>query len=250
MKRIRIGTFVGVVTLGLALAGCGGWSTLSDKAAGLIEPELEYRDYSPKGDRWRLAHLFAPVDQRLQVLARDMTTVESFPDPSWYSRVLERHPWITSVAAVDSKGRLLGRAPETAIMPLDTEMFLDFKDDWERAVFKAFFFQTELGPQGYLVQPTFLRNEWVGLIVAQFDPRSLRAYSPEPDNLAVLHPDLPLWPATEANGANALTEIDWRAVLRDDVGGRLELDDDGYTWLARHIGDSFIIYAVRNRDGA
>lgn len=250
MTRARFAIAVCLTTFALMLSGCGWWSPLTDKAASITSPKIDYRNYAPKGDKWRLAKLFSPVDQRIQVVVRELSSIETFPTPEWYERLMDRNPWLTSVAAVDAKGRLLGRLPEEAMRPLDTGQFLEFKSSWEQAEFKSFFFQTELGPEICLVQPMFVRNDWVGLIIAQFDPRSLRQFSPEPDELTVLHRDILLWPSTNANGAKALASVDWEKVLRKSVGGQMELDGRTFTWLARHIGDSFMVYAVQNRDGA
>ncbi len=250
MTRARLAIAASLTILALMLSGCGWWYSLTDKAASATDPELDYKDYAPAGDKWRLAKLFTPVDQRIQLVARELSSIETFPNPEWYERLMDRNPWLTSVAAVDANGRLLGRLPEEAMKPLDTEQFLEFKSSWEQAEFKSFFFQTELGPEICLVQPMFLRNNWIGLIIAQFDPRSLRQFSSESDELAVLHQGLLLWPSTDANGAKALSGVDWEAVLKKSVGGRMKLDGRTFTWLARHIGDSFMIYAVQSRDGA
>lgn len=214
----------------------------------MVNPELEYKGYSPTGDKWRLANLFAPVDQRIQTLTRELSTIESFPPPEWYEGLMARTPWLTSVAAVDAQGRLLGRLPESAISPLDIGQFLEFKEEWERATFKSFFFQTDLGPEVCFVQPMFVRNKWVGLVIAQFDPRALRQFSPEPDDLTLLHADMLLWPSTPANRAEVLVGVDWEDILRNRVSGSLEKEGQSYTWLARSIGGTYMIYAVRNRD--
>lgn len=232
------------------LSGCGWWTAFRDKASQVVDSKPEYKSYAPEGDKWRLARLFAPVDQRIQIVARELSSIETFPGPEWYERLMDRNPWLTSVAAVDAKGRVLGRLPEDAIKPLDAEQFLEFRMSWERAEFRSFFYQTDLGPEVYLVQPMFLRNDWVGLIIVQFDPRSLRQFVSDSDDLAVIHQDLLLWPSTSANGAEPLSRVDWRGILKSRVSGQIRLDGETYTWLARHIGDSFMIYAVQNRDGA
>jgi len=231
------------------LCGCGWWSSFSEKTSSLTDPRLDYADYAPHGDRWRLARLFAPVDERIHAVTKELVAIETFPGADWYESFMERNPWLASVAAVDSQGRLLGRLPDVALMPLDPQEFMSHQEDWERATFRSFFRQTALGPEICFVQPMFLRNNWVGLIIVQFDPRSLRQYSPEPERLAVLHPGLPLWPATDANGAGALVRMDWDGILRKRVGGTLKLENETYTWLARHIGDTYMIYAVLNRAG-
>ncbi|EMG38754.1 hypothetical protein PCS_00385 [Desulfocurvibacter africanus PCS] len=248
MTSIRLAFAASLICLTLALSGCGWWYSLTEGASSLVNPKLEYQGYAPSGDKWRLANLFAPVDQRIQALTRELSTIESFPAPEWYERLLARNPWLTSIAAVDAQGQVLGRLPEAAIFPLDAGQFLEFKADWERAQFKSFFFQTDLGPEVCLVQPMFLRNKWVGLIIAQFDPRTLRQFSPVPDDLTLLHAGTLLWPPTPANEAEILVGVDWEATLRDRVSGTLEKEGRSYTWLARYIGDTYLIYAVRNRD--
>ncbi len=248
MTSIRSAFAASLICLALANSGCGWWYSLSDGASSLVNPKLEYKEYAPSGDKWRLANLFAPVDQRIQALTRELSTIESFPAPEWYGRLLDRYPWITSIAAVDAQGRLLGRLPENAITPLDAGQFLEFAADWERATFKSFFSQTDLGPEVCLVQPVSLHNKWVGLIIVQFDPRSLRQFSPAPEGLTLLHSGLLLWPSTPVNEAEVLVGVDWEAILRDRVSGTLEREGRSYTWLARHIGDTYVIYAVRNRD--
>lgn len=244
-----------VVLLLFVLVALGGCETLHDtfrwigRANDVVDPKIDYANIPESGPLKRLALLFTPVDERIEMLERRVSVRESRPDAAWLNSMALDFPWVSGTAVVDTHGAVLQQVPETGIKPLYATEFLALSQDWKQTPLRAEIRRTDFGPEIYLLQPILEKGEWRGLLIVHFDPRNLMRYSPEPDRLMVLSGGAPLWPTLPKNNAEALVSVDWEDLIAHRVNGEVTVEGRTFTWLARTLGGKNIIYAVRNREG-
>ena len=236
----------------LLLVAAGGCSTLrtaqtyAEEAVSFInpDPEIDYQDLPKDGPEEVLAYLFAPVDERIQLLAEGMITVDSKPGREWFESFGLRYPWLTGVAVLDTDGKVDVAMPEQGLRKLPAQELLALRENWVRGGLAVTVRKDELGPEVYFVQPITEEGVFSGLVVSHFDPRSLRRYCPDPDRLLMWTPDVDLWPIDGAKEREAIHSMDWDDVLTDKVHGHVGERPHKYVWVARRLGNTHILYAA------
>jgi hypothetical protein len=217
------------------------------KAGDIADPEIDYEKMPGSKAEKRLAELFAPVDERIEFLVQDVVVREVRPDDDWYSSLAISYPWVSGIAVLDREGQVVERFPSPGVKPLFPEEFLALSPEWQLGGLKAVIKDTDFGPEVYLVRANFENNEWQGLLVVHFDPRILMRYSPDPESLLVFTAQAPLWPTMARNQALPLLTLDWEDTLESKIHGKVRAEGRKFTWLARALGDTHIIYAVPNK---
>jgi hypothetical protein len=235
----------------LSLAGCGYWEGTKDASVqvykGYINPDpsvdLKRKGLTSKSDR-KLAALFTPVDRQIDEVLIILGNQDEFPPQTWLDTFMTRFPWMGGVSVAALDGSVLAQQPEVALKTLDFQILAKLADDLRARKTRAFLLSTELGPELCVATPFFKSNVLAGAIVAHFDPRTLAAYSPKPEDLYMLSPQGPLWTDGEAPDQE-LIATGWTKLLKSSIRGTVKTGRDTYVWIARFIGTDPIIYATK-----
>ena len=148
------------------------------------------------------------------------------------------------MALLDTEGIVQAQLPPVSIRPLDFEPLKEYQKRYEIRKMAAHISIDELGPVIYVAMPFYENNNYAGLLVGYFDPRSLLEFCPNPEDLIIISPEGVLWPGGKPGLADALMSYAWSEELRDEVQGEREADGTLYAWQARWIGQLEIVYVT------
>ena len=186
----------------------------------------------PKIPEPLLAQLADPGRMKL---SRVLSCQDTPPENDWVQQLFSSFSWLTGVALVDTSGVAKFQAPASFIRPLDFAPLLELSDRYKARKLGAVVKTDEFGTVVMLAAPYFENNEWTGLIVAFFDPRSLLHFSPDPSALAVVSSDGTAWPGGSEQGAS-LASIQWDAILKSNVQGEMSAAGGKWIWVSRNLG--------------
>jgi hypothetical protein len=204
--------------------------------------ELELSGHEPWEER--MAALFAPVDSRIDFLARTLDARDQLPSEEWTEALFSGSPWISGLAAVSLAGEVLDQQPEVPMKPLSYEPLTAIGDGWKDRRLRSVVEETPLGPEVLLGTPFFDGKDLAGVIVAHFDVRSVIASSPSPEDLVLFTPGVMLWEGPAGPAAVEVLALPWAEILADEVQGSFTAGGREYNWLARYLGGTPFIYAV------
>jgi hypothetical protein len=253
LKRTTVLLAVAALCLGLA-SGC---STVRNTWKDTKKLYKDYIDTDPTIDLTdegisdpglqKLAKLFGPVDQRLEMFIRVYYTQDSPPEAEWCEQLLRDFPWLSGVAVVNKDGTIRMQQPLIAMRQLNFESILGFEDRYTRRGLSAAVAVDDMGPLVYVGAPFFENNEYAGAIVSWFEPRNIVEASPAPAELVMLQPEAVLWP-TEQSGEGAgqgFLAANWTEVLKTEVQGEIQAGGGRYVWQSRYIGQMPILYLTQ-----
>lgn len=252
MKRI----VVLLLLLSLGLAGChagtrakryvkGHWESVKTYIDPAATIDLEaYKLENPNFEK--LARLITSVDAPLLQLNRYVSDRDTYPDQEWFSLLMTRFPWLNRAFVTDASGTILEQVPEVPLKRFSQPLV--FEGYWRKTFITTVADYPELGPELYIGTPYFMDADFKGLIVAGFDPRTVINFSPEPEQLIIIHPGGGVWSAGYEADEEALLALPWEEMLADDVTGQVQVGDKYYTWLARFIGEDEYVYATESVD--
>lgn len=237
------------------LAGCS-WNSAKETVVDSWHATKDFVDPAPEIDtneyqfenpnQEKLAKLLTPVDGPLLSLSNYVMDKDTLPDQEWIDLLFVRFPWVHRVFVTDKIGNVLTQKPEVPIKRFSQPLV--FSAVWRETFLKPVADYPELGPELYLGTPYFKDINFVGLIVAGFDPRTLLNMSPHPEQLLVIHPGGQVWSVQPCEDAAALLAVNWEELVSDEVYGQVEANGKYYTWLARFIGQDYFIYATESVD--
>ncbi len=210
-----------------------------------IDPEIDLKNegIDDKGLQ-KLARLFGPVDQKLEVFLREIQSQDTPPEAEWSEGLLSRFQWLTGLAVLDAEGTVLAQYPPVGMRAVDFTPLLEFKDRYKVRQLAASIQTDELGTLIYVAMPYYKNNEFSGLVVGYFDPRSLIDFCPDPGQLYIIYPDGVLWPGSDQALAEAMLAYAWKSELKADVQGETTVNGVTYAWQARWIGQIEIVYVT------
>jgi len=190
----------------------------------------------------QLGALFMPVDEPLMKLTRFLSCQDTPPENDWVQQQLSAFPWLSGLAVLDNTGVVKFQVPSTFMHPLDFAPLLELADRFKDRKLGTVVKTDELGTVVMVGAPYFENNEWVGLIVAFFDPRSLLRFSPDPSALVVLSSDGTIWPGGSEQGSAALTAVKWNDILKSNVQGEITVGGTSWIWVSRYLGQLHVVY--------
>jgi len=210
-----------------------------------VNPEIDLKNegIDDKGLQ-KLAGLFGPVDQKLEVFLREIQSQDTPPEPEWGEGLLSRFPWLTGLAVTDTEGNVLSQYPPVGMRAVDFKPLLEFQDRYKVRKLAASIQTDELGMLIYVAMPYYKNNEFGGLVVGYFDPRTLVDFCPDPGQLYIIYPDGIIWPGSDQALAEAMLAYAWKMELKDAVQGETTVNGVTYAWQARWIGQIEIVYVT------
>lgn len=217
------------------------------------DPSVDLSDQgiTDKGQQ-RLAALVMPVDERLMGMLRALGSQDTPPENEWSQHMLSTFPWLSGVAVLDTSGVVQVQVPAVSMRPLDFAPLLEYADRYKKRQMGALVKTDEFGTVVLVATPYFKENEWSGLVVVSFDPRNLVRFSSEPDALAIMSTEGPVW--NGGGWGESLASIKWPTLLKGTVSGEVGVGGGQYVWLARYVGQLEFVYltdvrAARSQKG-
>ena len=224
----------------------------------------------------KLAALLKPVDEQVYQLTVYMDGEDKLPPESWFRRLFERFSWITGVMVLDRNGNVLFQHPMDFSKPVDTDALIALGNpsERERQRYRAYMESQDrpagenateasleppvwldhkvramsnnstLGPEIFLAQPLFRKNEFDGLMVVHFDPRNLLKYCPAPDELMIMTQEQVIWTSKYHDAAATMSTMPWAEILATSVYGSVQAHGRSFYWLGRDLGRYSLIYAT------
>lgn len=188
-----------------------------------------------------LAALMMPVDERLMQMTRALGCQDTPPESDWPQQLLNAYSWLSGLAVLDTSGNVRGQVPAVAMHPLNFAPLLEQAERYKLRQLGAAVQKDEFGTVVMVAAPYFENNEWAGLVVAFFDPRTLLAFSPDPGELVVLSTDGTVW-SGGAQAGEGLVGLKWDEILKDTVQGEMAVGGGDWVWQSRYLGQLNVIY--------
>ncbi|WP_156921666.1 hypothetical protein [Desulfovibrio inopinatus] len=210
-----------------------------------VDPTIDYKDpgVEDKG-LLKLANLFGPVDQRLDLMLRGLSGQDKLPEPAWCQEFLERYPWLSGIAIIGTSGEVIFQTASYSLKPFDYAGFSEFEERFKERNLAALVASDEVSTELFVGMPYFENNTWSGTVVAYFDVRNLATFSPDPSQLFIIYPDGVLWAGDNETVAQAIVDSKWEQRLDEDVQGAIGINGVPYVWAAKFIGQLEIVYLV------
>lgn len=253
MQKIRLRKLVCLLLFGL-LCGCGAWQPTKNvwkSTKGFwndyVSPPASV-DYEQKGnlapEARALATLMMGMDTELTALEKSMQNADKPPTQQWLDNLFAKFPWLSGFAGVKYDGKILGQQPPDSLKELDFNYLLYEDAKQNSRALRADVQPGPLGPEIMLASPLFDGADFLGIVVAYFDMRSLIKYSQNPEDLVVLCPTALLWPGKYEFAATPLAGVDWAKVARESSAGTCSNSHGKFFYLVRFLGNLPLIFAI------
>lgn len=245
--------FLPILLISLAL-GCSSFQTTKNVWKGTkglwatyVSPPASV-DYEEKGDlppeAMTLSKAMLGIDVELGKLERVMQNADRPPTMEWLNRLFETFPWINGFAGVKYDGTILGQQPPDSLKDLDFNYLL-YEDKRQKSrALRADVQPSPMGPEIMLATPLYDGVDFLGIVVAYFDMRSLMSFSERPQDMVVLCPTALLWPGEYEFAATPLAGVDWSKVVRESAAGTCTNVNGSFFYMVRYLGNLPLVFAV------
>lgn len=252
-----VGMLRSMFLLGMAsslLAGCSSyqptknvWKTTKGLWYTYVSPASSI-DYGEKGSlsaqALALTHSMMGIDVELSRLERAMLNADRPPTRDWLTSFLTDFPWINGFAGVKYDGTILGQEPATPLKILDyIPLLYEDKKQNSRAL-RADVQNTALGPEVLIAAPLYDGVDFLGIVAANFDMRSLMQYSRTPQDVVILTPYALLWPGKYDFAATPLAGVDWEQAAVKSTSGTCTNATGTFAYMVRYFANIPLIFAV------
>lgn len=205
-------------------------------------------DYDEKGNlspqALALTHSMMGIDVELTRLERTMVNADKPPTKEWLSSFMTSFPWINGFAGVKYDGTILGQEPATPLKPLDyIPLLYEDKKQNSRAL-RADVQNSPLGPEVLLAVPLYDGTNFLGVVAANFDMRSLMQFSQTPQDVVILSPQALLWPGKYDFASTPLAGVNWDEVVTKSTSGTCSNVNGKFYYNVRFLGNVPLIFAV------
>lgn len=246
-----------LVILAACLAGCGSWQPVKNVWKGTkglwytyVSPPASV-DYEDKGDLPEAAKTLSQglmgIDMELGKLERAMQNADRPPTQEWLNNLFATFPWLNGFAGVKYDGQILGQQPPDSLKQLDfIPLLYEDKKQNSRAL-RCDVQPGPLGPEIMLAAPLYDGVDFLGIVVAYFDMRSLMHFSPNANDIVALTPGALLWPGKYQFGATPLAATDWSKVTRESTAGTCSNSTGSFFYMVRYLGNLPLVFAVPSK---
>ena len=209
-------------------------------------------DYEDKGTlsprALALTSAMMGIDMELGKLERVMLNADKPPTREWMNSFFNSFPWIGGFAGVKYDGTILGREPANSMKQIDFIPLLYEDSKQNSHALRGDVQNTASGPEVLLATPLYDGIDFLGIVAAHFDFRSLIQYSQSPQNMVVLSPYALLWPGEYDFASTPLAGIDWNEVVTKSSSGRCSNANGSFYYMVRYLGNLPLIFAVAEND--
>ncbi|MDR2055997.1 MAG: hypothetical protein LBQ10_09060 [Desulfovibrio sp.] len=236
------------------LTGCNSYQPTKDVWKGTknfwnvyVSPAAEI-DYEEKGalspSALELTNSMMGVDRQLSRLERVMINADRPPTKTWVSDFMSNFPWLNGFAGVKYDGTILGQVPSPPLKQLDfIPLLYEDKKQSNRAL-RADVQNTPLGPETMLAVPLYDNADFLGVVVAHFDMRTLAQFTGNPANIVILSPQALLWPGKYDYAATPLAGVNWEEVVSKSSSGVCKNAAGSFYYIVRYFANLPLVFAV------
>ncbi|MBQ9536944.1 MAG: hypothetical protein IJU79_04040 [Desulfovibrionaceae bacterium] len=257
MTHNKLSWIILLSALGLA-TGCSSYQPTKDVWKGTKNLWYTYAsppasvNYEEKGNLsvgdLRLSQSMIGIDKELEKFQRVMLNADRPPTNEWIANFLVNFPWMNGIAGVKYDGTILGQEPATSLKELDYIPLLYEDKKQRRTALRGDVQNTPLGPEVLLAAPLYESAEFLGIVVAHFDMRSLATFSQDADRLVILSPQALLWPGGYDFAQTPLAGQDWAKICRESTQGVCTNSHGKFIYQVRYIGNLPLVFAVAEAD--
>lgn len=205
-------------------------------------------DYSETGDMdandVALVTRMMGIDIQLSNLEKVMHNADKPPTQEWMAAFFARFPWMDGFAGVKADGQIIGQEPAIPMKPLEFSPMLEEDAKQNLRALRGHVQDTSMGPEVFLAAPLYDAQNFLGIVVAYFDMRTLLRYSTNPDELVILAPQAVLWPGKYDYDATPLAALKWDDVVLKASRGTASNTQGTFYWVVRYLGNQPLIFAV------
>jgi hypothetical protein len=219
----------------------GFWNTYVSPPASV--------DYEEKGalspQALAMTNSMMGLDLELSKLERVMMNADKPPTREWVTNLFASFPWLDGFAGVKYDGTVLGQEPATPLKQVDfIPLLYEDKKQSTRAL-RADVQNTPLGPEVLLAAPLYDGTDFLGVVAAYFDMRTLLQYSQSPENIVILSPQALLWPGKYDFAATPLAGVNWDEVTAKSSSGTCTNATGVFYYMVRYLGNLPLVFAVQ-----
>ena len=184
------------------------------------------------------------IDKELGRLERMMQNADRPPTREWLNNFLQTFPWVDGFAGVKYDGTILGQEPPNSLKELDFNGLLYEDKKQNSRALRADVQPGPLGPEIMLAAPLYDGVDFLGIVVAYFDMRSLMKFAQNPEDMVILCPTALLWPGKFEFTATPLAGTDWSKVVTESSSGTCTNGNGTFFYMVRYLGNLPLIFAV------
>lgn len=223
------------------------WKTTKELWYDYVSPPASV-DYGDKGsvapEGLALSSAIMGIDSELGRLERVMQNADRPPTQEWLSGLFSSFPWLNGFAGVKYDGTILGQEPPNSLKQLDfIPLLYEDKKQSSRAL-RADVQPGPLGPEVMLATPLYDGVDFLGIVVAYFDMRSLMRFSNQANDIVVLAPSALLWPGKYDFASTPLAGVEWNKVVRESTAGTCSNNAGTFYYMVRYLGNLPMIFAI------
>jgi hypothetical protein len=232
-------------------AGCGTNQTVKNTWKGTKKIWYSYVnvpasiDYGDRGKMPEYETLFSKammgIDIQLSALERTMQNADKPPTPEWLNTFFTQFLWVDGIIGLNGEGGVVGQAGRSE-KKLDFSPLLERDPKQNLHALRGYVQDSDYGPTVVLAVPLHDGPDFLGIVAAYFDMRSLTRYSDAPESLIITSPGGLLW---SGSSAGVLPNADWGALVRKSAGGTISDGSGSYQWVSRFLGNYPLIFAVQ-----
>lgn len=238
----------------LLMCGCSSfqttknvWKGTKDLWATYVSPPATV-DYDDKGDlppqALALSNAMIGIDLELSKLERTMQNADRPPTMEWLEKLFQTFPWINGFAGIKYDGTILGQQPADSLKNLDFNYLLYEDSKQKSRALRTDVQPSPLGPEIMLAAPLYDGIDFLGIVVAYFDMRSLMGFSNHADDIVVLCPTALLWPGKYDFASTPLAGQDWSKIVRESSAGTCTNVNGSFFYMVRYLGNLPLVFAV------
>ncbi len=218
----------------------GLWNTYVSQPASV--------DYENKADlpdeSLALSRDMQGIDVELAKLERTMQNADRPPTQEWLDQLFNQFPWLNGFAGIKYDGTILGQQPPDSMKDLDFNPLLyEDKKQSSRAL-RTDIQPSPLGPEIMLATPIYDGVDFLGIVVAYFDMRSIMSFSKNPQDIVILAPNALLWPGKYDFAATPLAGVDWSKVAHESTAGTCTNSNGTFIYVIRYLGNLPLVFAI------
>lgn len=243
-----------LILLLLALSGCNAyqpaknvWKSTKGLWNTYVSPpaNVDYEDHGNlPPEAIALSSALMGIDMELAKLERVMQNADRPPTQEWLNELFAKFPWLNGFAGVKYDGTILGQEPPDSMKQLDfIPLLYEDKKQNSRAL-RADIQPTPLGPEVMLAAPLYDGMDFLGIVVAYFDMRSLMRFSDKANEIVALAPGALLWPGKYEYAATPLAGVDWAKVVRESAAGKCSNSTGSFFYMVRYLGNLPLVFAI------
>lgn len=239
------------------LSGCGAYQPTKNVWKGTkslwytyVSPpaSVDYEDRGKLPDEEAiLAKNMKGVDEQLSRLERVMQNADKPPTQPWLDNLFENFSWLDGFAGVKYDGTILGQQPAESLKDLDfIPLLYEDKKQNSRSL-RADVQPSPLGPEILVAAPLYDGVDFLGIVVAYFEMRSLMRYSANPQDMVILSPSALLWPGKYDFAATPLASVNWGDVVQKSVAGTCTNNNGSFFYMVRYLANQPLIFAIAQK---